>query len=193
MNQKGFVNIVLIGIIVILIGTLGYFVFIKKSEQVEQQPMPTQIQTTTTTKLPTSPTSKSIISNGHIVEFEQAVNKSDFTNAGKYFADKVYMILEGSSCCGDVSASRAKQALEENFSGLLFTFDLNDTVVKEYMTSIASDYPSRRLIRNSPKLYFDEYIIGVESDVSQQNKAIMGYKVYNDKITDLFINVGRDR
>jgi hypothetical protein len=43
------------------------------------------------------------------------------------------------------------------------------------------------------KLYFDELAIGVESDASQPNKASIGYKVNNDKITDLFIDIGRDR
>ena len=42
MNQKGFVNIVLIVVIVaILVGTVGYFVFVKKSGPVTQEPAPT--------------------------------------------------------------------------------------------------------------------------------------------------------
>src|SRR3989344_1843437 len=130
---------------------------------------------------------------GHVLAFEQAVNNSDFGNASKYFADKVYVLLEGSSCCGEIPASQAKMYLENETKGLLFTFNPNDAVVKEYMTSMASDYPNRRLIKDSPKLYFDELSIGVESDVSQQNKASIGYKVSNDKITVLFINKGRDR
>mgnify|MGYP001572501398 CR=1 FL=1 len=40
-NQKGFANIVLIGIIVILVGVVGYFAFVKKSEPIAQQPTPT--------------------------------------------------------------------------------------------------------------------------------------------------------
>src|SRR3989344_4454648 len=130
---------------------------------------------------------------GHVLAFEQAVNNSDFGNASKYFADKVYVLLEGSSCCGEIPASQAKMYLENETKGLLFTFNPNDAVVKEYMTSMASDYPNRRLIKDSPKLYFDELSIGVESDTSQQNKASIGYKVSNDKITVLFINKGRDR
>lgn len=133
-----------------------------------------------------------VTSAGHIEAFENAINKADFTNASKYFADKVYVALEGASCCGEVTASRARQELE-GISGLVFTFNPNDAVVKEYIASVASDYPNRRLMKNSPKLYFDEYIIGVESNVSQNNKAAIGYKVSNGKITDLFINKGRDR
>lgn len=55
MNQKGFVNIALIVVFVaIVVGAVGYFTFVKKSEPVAQQPAPTQ--TTTPTKNPVSPT-----------------------------------------------------------------------------------------------------------------------------------------
>ncbi|MDO8676185.1 MAG: hypothetical protein Q7K16_00800 [Candidatus Azambacteria bacterium] len=55
MNQKGFANIVLIAVIVILVGAVGYFAFVKKSEPIAQQPTPTptpntQIQTPTPVK-----------------------------------------------------------------------------------------------------------------------------------------------
>ncbi len=56
MNQKGFANIILIVVIVILVGVVGYFAFVKKSEPIAQQPTPTQTQTTTPTKTPVSPT-----------------------------------------------------------------------------------------------------------------------------------------
>jgi hypothetical protein len=51
-NQKGFANIILVVVIVILVGAVGYFALIKKSEPVAQQPTPTPIQT----KTPISPT-----------------------------------------------------------------------------------------------------------------------------------------
>ena len=54
-NQTGFANIILIVVIVaILVGAVGYFVFVKKSEPIAQQPVPTQ---TTNTPSPT-PTQK---------------------------------------------------------------------------------------------------------------------------------------
>ncbi len=45
-NQKGFENIILIAVIVILVGAVGYFAFVKKSEPVAQQttPPPTNTQ-----------------------------------------------------------------------------------------------------------------------------------------------------
>ncbi len=49
-NKKGFANIILVVVIVILVGTVGYFAFIKKSEPVIQQPLPIPIQVTNTTK-----------------------------------------------------------------------------------------------------------------------------------------------
>lgn len=186
-NQKGFASIVLIVVIVAIVGVGGYFVLSKKSEPVAQQPTPTPTQTNT--PIPPTP----ITSAGHIRLFEEAVNRLDFSSASKYFADKVFVVLEGSSCCGEETASVARRYLEDGTKGLIFTFNPNDVVVKEYMASIASDYPNRRLITNSPKLYFDELSIGVESDISQQNKASIWYKVSNDKITVLFINKGRDR
>lgn len=48
MNQKGFANIILVVVIVILLGAVGYFAFIKKSEPVAQQtntPNPASTQT----------------------------------------------------------------------------------------------------------------------------------------------------
>lgn len=50
MNQKGFANIILVVVIVILVGAVGYFAFVKKSEPIAQQPTPTPTQTTTSTK-----------------------------------------------------------------------------------------------------------------------------------------------
>src|SRR3989344_2459164 len=52
MNQKGFANIVLIVVIVAIIAVGGYFVFVKKSEPIAQQPTPNP----TETKIPISPT-----------------------------------------------------------------------------------------------------------------------------------------
>ena len=60
MNQKGFANIILVVMVVILLGTVGYFAFVKKFAPVAQQPTPTPTQTTNPTKTPvsTTPTQK---------------------------------------------------------------------------------------------------------------------------------------
>jgi len=55
-NQKGFANVVLIGIIVVLIGVVGYFAFVKKSEPVAQQTTPPPTTTQTPTPQQPSPT-----------------------------------------------------------------------------------------------------------------------------------------
>ena len=55
MNQKGFTNIILVVVIVIiLVGSVGYFAFVKNSEPIVQQPTPTssQIKTLATTQTP---------------------------------------------------------------------------------------------------------------------------------------------
>lgn len=54
MNQKGFANIILVVVIVIIAGAVGYFALVKKSEPVAQQPTP--IPTLTQIKTPVSPT-----------------------------------------------------------------------------------------------------------------------------------------
>lgn len=58
MNQKGFANIILVVVIVMLVSAVGYFAFVKKSGPITQQPTPTSTptQTTTPTKTPVSPT-----------------------------------------------------------------------------------------------------------------------------------------
>lgn len=47
MNQKGFANNVLVLIVVALVGVVGYFALVKKSEPITQQPTPTSTQTNT--------------------------------------------------------------------------------------------------------------------------------------------------
>lgn len=70
-NQKGFVNIILVVVIIVLVGAVGYFAFVKKSEPVTQQtpkttnpaltpsPTSTPTQTPTPTSTKPSPTQKS--------------------------------------------------------------------------------------------------------------------------------------
>lgn len=48
--QKGFAIIILVIVIIVLVGTVGYFAFVKESEPIAQQSIPTQ------TKTPVSPT-----------------------------------------------------------------------------------------------------------------------------------------
>lgn len=67
MKQKGFANIILVIVIVILVGIVGYFIFIKKSEPIAQQPTPTPTQT----KSPVSPTP---------TPTNQATNLKTYTN-----------------------------------------------------------------------------------------------------------------
>ena len=53
-NQKGFVNIILVVVIVILLGAVGYFVFIERSKPVAQQSVPTPTQEINTPPKPSS-------------------------------------------------------------------------------------------------------------------------------------------
>lgn len=58
-QQKGFANIVLIVLVVVLAGVVGYFVFVKKSEPVSQQPTPIQSQADNSVNTPTPSTTTS--------------------------------------------------------------------------------------------------------------------------------------
>lgn len=56
MDQKGFANIILVAVIVVLLGAVGYFAFIKKSEPITQQPTPTPTQAIDTPTPTANPT-----------------------------------------------------------------------------------------------------------------------------------------
>ena len=56
MNQKGFANIIFVVVIVILVGAVGYFALVKKSEPIAQQPTPTPTQKVQPTTPATTPT-----------------------------------------------------------------------------------------------------------------------------------------
>lgn len=101
MNQKGFANIILVVVIVILAGAVGYFVFLKKSEPVAQEQ--TASQTTTPTKTPISPTTtpqnknqivydnkNSIESNGY--KFWEALSRGDISEFSNFYADEVWLL-----------------------------------------------------------------------------------------------------
>lgn len=55
MNKKGFANIILVVVIVILVGAVGYFAFVKKSEPTSQ---PTPTTTSNETQPPKTPANK---------------------------------------------------------------------------------------------------------------------------------------
>ncbi|MBI2122389.1 MAG: hypothetical protein HYT98_04705 [Candidatus Sungbacteria bacterium] len=53
MNHRGFINVVLVVIAVAIIGTAGYFVFVRKTEPVIQKPQSNQVPTPTPIPTPT--------------------------------------------------------------------------------------------------------------------------------------------
>ncbi|MDP1710558.1 MAG: hypothetical protein Q8L46_01300 [candidate division WWE3 bacterium] len=55
MNQKGFVNIILIVVVVVLVGITGYFVLVKKSGPITQQQTPTPSATSGSENYSTEP------------------------------------------------------------------------------------------------------------------------------------------
>jgi hypothetical protein len=51
MNQKGFTSIILVAVIIILVGAVGYFIFGKKSEPIPKQLTPTKTESPTPSTL----------------------------------------------------------------------------------------------------------------------------------------------
>lgn len=75
-NQKGFANVILVVVIVILVGIVGYFVFVKKSEPIAQQtptptPTPSQTQPPKTTT-PSTSTTQSYKGTGFSVNYPKS-------------------------------------------------------------------------------------------------------------------------
>ena len=97
MNQKGFANIILVVVIVMLVGAVGYFAFVKKSEPVAQQPTPTPTQVTNTPKSSPTPTTtpadptanwKTYTNTQHGIEFKYPNNwEIDAADTNKGQAD----------------------------------------------------------------------------------------------------------
>ncbi|MEK7062180.1 MAG: PsbP-related protein [Patescibacteria group bacterium] len=76
MNQKGFANIILVVVIVILLGVVGYFALVKKSEPIAQQ---TPISTPPTTQTPTQQTP---------APKDETVNWKTYTNTNRGYSIK---------------------------------------------------------------------------------------------------------
>lgn len=78
MNQKGFANIILVVVVVVLVGAVGYFAFVKKSEPTAQQPTPTPTQINTPISPAPTPTT------------QQTPPKADETQGWLVFTNKKY-------------------------------------------------------------------------------------------------------
>lgn len=83
MNERGFVNIILVAVVTVLIGVGGYFTFVKKSELVDQQPAPattltnTQIppvSTQSNSQLPTKTTTKTTTTTNAVKDWKIYTN-----------------------------------------------------------------------------------------------------------------------
>src|SRR3989338_7042964 len=98
MNQKGFVNIILVAVVVVLVGAVGYFMFVKKSEPIAQQPTPTQTKTSMSpTPTPTSQATnfKTYTNSQYGFEFQYNPNWSiaPINTGSVYNASKPYVLL----------------------------------------------------------------------------------------------------
>ncbi|HBB56665.1 MAG: hypothetical protein UU18_C0009G0027 [Parcubacteria group bacterium GW2011_GWB2_40_8] len=86
MNQKGFANIILVVVIVILVGAVGYFVFIRKSVLVVQQLTPTPTQATNTPKSNPTPQPSNQLNLSAHTNYKKMVSESfDYGNSEQQF------------------------------------------------------------------------------------------------------------
>ncbi len=121
-----------------------------------------------------------------VSSFEQAINANNLAEVKNYLPDSIYVVLEGSSCCGQTNVSQAIQELGK-LSGRSFSFDKNSELVLNYLSSQLKQYPTGRKL--GPNLLLNDLKIGVEI-TPNKNKAIIGYRLVNGKVTDLFIDPG---
>ncbi len=157
MNQKGFANIILIVVIVILVGAAGYFAFVKKSEPVAQQPTPTPAQTKTPVSasyedklvacksLPNNSTKKIVETSRLFINLPKDVYP--YENIGSNFS-----IVSGNATAGYISngglPGQALEATPECWS-TYFDFEGNGEV----------DLKVKSAIKGMPD-YFVRFIVG---------------------------------
>ena len=101
LNQKGFANIVLVIVIVLVIGAVGYFAFIKRSSPIAQQPTPSQANNT--------------VSPAQIQQNETATWKDYKSNFGytiKYPTDWQYKVLSSDIVCFGKEVKIVEQDIE---------------------------------------------------------------------------------
>ena len=110
MNQKGFANIILIVLIVILIGSVGYFVFVKKSEPVAQQPTPTSTPTSMVTPTPATT----------VTEKASGIIKSAYSKSGKNYIDIDFIELNPKWAPGGMSGQ-----VYQNSNTKIRTFEIS--------------------------------------------------------------------
>lgn len=87
MNQKDFANIILVVVVVTLLGAVGYFAFVKKSEPVAQQPTPTPTPTQTKTLASPTPTPSNISVLAGRTAYKNSVNSFTFNYPASWYLE----------------------------------------------------------------------------------------------------------
>jgi ketosteroid isomerase-like protein len=172
--KKGFVIPLIIAIIALLGIGGGAYVYVNKksAEKLEnsfKEIAKNQVATTTNTSERSSTTEPV-----RLEEFEKTINNGDLNSIKKYFSDKVYVVLDGSSCCGEQDVNYFISNALSGIKGASFVFDQNDLLVKEYL-----DY----------KIHLDgDLIIGVQSNSLTNTKKVIAYRVSGNKIVYFVIS-----
>lgn len=145
-QQKSFVNIILVVVIIVLLGVVGYFVFIKKSEPIAQQPTLTIAPT-----LISAPTSSAVFtpkSTPVVTEKASGIIKSIYSKSGKNYLDIDYVELNPNWVPGGMSALPAYQ----NNNPKIRTFEISSSAKffegSRYIT--LSEFQKFFVVSNSP-------------------------------------------
>ena len=176
MYQKGFANIVLIVLVVVLAGAAGYFAFIKKFEPVVEQQTPTP---TTNTQTPT-PASKTVSESEFIASLKtnwQTVQTSiPFRPAYHNQAEDTKKIWRTSTALQFIGKNNVLVRFEDdnnthvavfNFNGSKFTFS---EIFRNQSEFTLSDW------ENLFNKYGDpSYIIGTYTTDLIRNKQIVNF------------------
>ncbi|MDP3792162.1 MAG: PsbP-related protein [bacterium] len=197
MNQKGFANIILIVVIVVLVGAVGYFAFVKKSEPIAQQATPTPTQTKTPvspTPTPTSETTnlKTYTDSKYSFEIKYPQNwKLDkytegYNNEGPYvlvFTTDRTKVERYPFISVRENWSANKEIDRINNSGSQFTkvkstkdINIGSILAKQiiYSTDIGLDFEKTIISQNQIVFMFDSY-----PNDSDLNKVISTFKFTN--------------
>ena len=151
MNRKGFATIVLIALVVVLAGVVGYFAFVKKSELITQQPTPTPSPTLT----PTTPKT------GDIEEIQTLLNKKTWVGVivtlkgneftAPEFRDDVRRYAEVKKIQDAVLVTLTKDDFQishqyqsiTSFAGMVSKSGMEKLLNNSQVTSISIDKPER--------------------------------------------------
>lgn len=127
-KQQGFVNIIVILVVLGVIASAGYFVFVKQPSISSSQKQPETTTNVTssepanntgevTTKKEPQKTPAPLPTIDIKAELINALNKNDYLKIESFMSAKVQFTIESSNCCGSINRSDAIEQIKRAMSG----------------------------------------------------------------------------